>query len=222
MLASEYESVNLGRVSSAALMLSGVAGVVMPERVASALQLTPASSRGIAEVRAGLGGTYAALGAWALVSRRRAAGVAVGAAWLGAATVRLVSLAIDRPHRRRVLGLSRGGGRLRHNRAGGRSRLTRSGGRCARPAMTEPPDVSTRAPGCLPLAATGALASRPQRSRNRPGERSPQRARAGKPTHYGSEPAPNPPATADPRSSGPAGASSPDRYFLIDPAPYRN
>ena len=78
MLASEYESVNLGRVSSAALMLSGVAGVVMPERVASALQLTPASSRGIAEVRAGLGGTYAALGAWALVSRRRAAGVAVG------------------------------------------------------------------------------------------------------------------------------------------------
>ena len=95
--ASEYESVNLGRVSSAALMLSGVAGVMMPERVASALRLTPASSRGIAEVRAGLGGTYAALGAWALVSRRRAAGVAVGAAWLGAATVRLVSLAIDRP-----------------------------------------------------------------------------------------------------------------------------
>jgi hypothetical protein len=97
MPASEYELVNLGRVSSAALMLSGVAGVVTPERVASALQLTPASSRGIAEVRAGLGGTYAALGAWALVSRRRAAGVAVGAAWLGAATARLVSLAIDRP-----------------------------------------------------------------------------------------------------------------------------
>lgn len=88
---------NLGRMSSAALMLSGVAGAVMPERVASALQLTPASSRGIAETRAGLGGTYAALGGWALVSQQRAAGVAVGAAWLGAATARLVSLAIDRP-----------------------------------------------------------------------------------------------------------------------------
>ena len=88
---------NLGRLSSAALMLSGVAGVAMPERVASALQLRPASSRGIAETRAGLGGTYAALGGWALVSRRRAAGVAVGAAWLGAATARLMSLAIDRP-----------------------------------------------------------------------------------------------------------------------------
>ena len=88
---------NLGRVSSAGLMLSGVAGVLMPERIASALQLTPASSRGIAETRAGLGGTYAALGGWALVSGRRAAGVAVGAAWLGAATARLLSLALDRP-----------------------------------------------------------------------------------------------------------------------------
>jgi hypothetical protein len=88
---------NLGRVSSAALMLSGVAGVVMPERVVSALQLTPTSSRGIAETRAGLGGTYAALGGFALVSRRRSADAAVGAAWLGAAAARVVSLAIDRP-----------------------------------------------------------------------------------------------------------------------------
>ena len=88
---------NLGRVSSAALMLSGVAAVVVPERVACALQLTPASSRGVAETRAGLGGTYAALGGWALVSRSRTADVAVGAAWLGAAAARLASLAIDRP-----------------------------------------------------------------------------------------------------------------------------
>ena len=88
---------NLGRVSSAALMMSGVAGVVMPERVVSALQLAPTSSRGIAETRAGLGGTYASLGGFALVSRRRTADAAVGAAWLGAALARLVSLAIDRP-----------------------------------------------------------------------------------------------------------------------------
>jgi hypothetical protein len=88
---------NLGHVSSAALMLSGAAGVVVPGRVASALQLTPASSRGIAETRAGLGGTYAALGGWALVSGRRPAVAAVGVTWLGAAAARLVSLAIDRP-----------------------------------------------------------------------------------------------------------------------------
>ena len=88
---------DVGHVSSAALMLSGAAGVVMPERVASALQLTPASARGIAETRAGLGGTYAALGGWALVSQRRPAVAAVGVAWLGAAAARLLSLAIDRP-----------------------------------------------------------------------------------------------------------------------------
>jgi hypothetical protein len=87
----------LGRVSSAALMLSGVAGVLTPDSVASALQLTPRSARGNAETRAGLGGTYAALGGWALVSGNPAARTAVGVTWLGAAAVRLASLALDRP-----------------------------------------------------------------------------------------------------------------------------
>ena len=88
---------DLGRISSAALMFSGIAGVVAPERVASALDLAPASRRGIAETRAGLGGTYAALGGWALASRHPMAQAAVGATWLGAAATRLASLAIDRP-----------------------------------------------------------------------------------------------------------------------------
>jgi hypothetical protein len=87
----------LGRVSSAALMLSGIAAVLTPSSVASALDLAPGSSRGIAETRAGLGGTYAALGGWALVSRDRAAQTAVGVTWLGAAAVRLGSMVVDRP-----------------------------------------------------------------------------------------------------------------------------
>jgi hypothetical protein len=87
----------LGRLSSAALMLSGISGVVMPQRVGSALDLSALSARGVAETRAGLGGTYAALGAWALVSRKPAAQTAVGVTWLGAAAVRLASLAVDRP-----------------------------------------------------------------------------------------------------------------------------
>ncbi len=88
---------DLGRISSAALMLSGVAGVVMPTRVAVALDLPATSGRGIAEVRAGLGGPYAALGGWALVSRAPAARTAVGVAWLGAAVARVLSLKLDRP-----------------------------------------------------------------------------------------------------------------------------
>ena len=87
----------LARVSSAALMLSGVAAVVAPERVATALQLSPTPGRGTAETRAALGGTYAALGGWALMSGNPAAQTAVGVTWLGAAVARLASLVIDRP-----------------------------------------------------------------------------------------------------------------------------
>ena len=88
---------NVGRVSSAALMLSGLAAVTNPQSVAAALDLAPGSNRGVAETRAGLGGTYAALGGWALLSRDPTAQRAVGITWLGAAAVRLASLVVDRP-----------------------------------------------------------------------------------------------------------------------------
>jgi hypothetical protein len=78
-------------------MLSGVAGVVTPKRVALALDLPATSGRGVAETRAGLGGTYAALGGWALVSRDPTAQAAVGVTWLGAAAARVGSLTLDRP-----------------------------------------------------------------------------------------------------------------------------
>src|SRR5256885_1876267 len=44
---------NLGRVSSAALMASGLAGVVMPGRVAITLEPSAGTKRGMAETRAG-------------------------------------------------------------------------------------------------------------------------------------------------------------------------
>ena len=78
-------------------MVSGLAGVLMPEKVGAALGLPAPGTRGVAETRAGLGGTYAALGAWALVARDPAAQRAVGVTWLGAAGARLGSLMVDRP-----------------------------------------------------------------------------------------------------------------------------
>ena len=78
-------------------MLSGVAAVVNPKGVVAALHLTADDTRGVAETRAGLGGTYAALGGWALISREPAADVAVGATWLGAAAVRIAARKVDRP-----------------------------------------------------------------------------------------------------------------------------
>ncbi len=64
---------------------SGLAGVLMPDDVGGALELKPTTPRGRTEIRAGLGGAYAALGAWALADRSSAAKRAVGFAWLGAA-----------------------------------------------------------------------------------------------------------------------------------------
>jgi hypothetical protein len=79
------------------MLASGVAGITMPGQVAEALHLTPTDARGLAEARAGLGGTYAALGAWGLLSRSVAAQRAVGITWLGAAAVRLTALSLDEP-----------------------------------------------------------------------------------------------------------------------------
>ncbi|MFL6158953.1 MAG: hypothetical protein ACJ72D_22930 [Marmoricola sp.] len=86
-----------GHLSSAALMLSGAAGIAIPSRFAEALDLTPGSGRGITETRAGLGGTYAALGAFALLSGSAGAQRAIGATWLGAGVVRLAAKRTDRP-----------------------------------------------------------------------------------------------------------------------------
>jgi hypothetical protein len=78
-------------------MLSGVAGVLIPTNVAAALELPATSGRAVAETRAGLGGTYAALGGWALFSRDPAVHAAVGVTWLGAAVARIGSLVVGHP-----------------------------------------------------------------------------------------------------------------------------
>ena len=90
-------STRIGLISSAALMASGLAGVMIPERVGAALDLSTTSPRGRAEIRAGLGGTYAALGAYALLSRSPGARRAVGFTWLGAAVARIGAVKADRP-----------------------------------------------------------------------------------------------------------------------------
>jgi hypothetical protein len=86
-----------GGLSSAAMLASGLAGIYMPGKVAAALHLDPTDPRGITEVRAGLGGTYAALGGVALLSRSPAVHRAVGFTWLGAAAARLASRRLDEP-----------------------------------------------------------------------------------------------------------------------------
>src|SRR4051794_41942571 len=88
---------SLARTSSVAMLASGVAAVLKPEIVAVALHLSPTDARGRAESRAGFGGTFAALGAFGLLSRSPAAQRAVGVTWLGAAAARLAPLRLDDP-----------------------------------------------------------------------------------------------------------------------------
>lgn len=88
---------NLGRVASAALFLSGVAGIVTPEKFLAALDMAATSPRGVAETRLGLGGTYAGLGGYALISDKPVARRAVAATWLGAGLVRLGTISRDEP-----------------------------------------------------------------------------------------------------------------------------
>jgi hypothetical protein len=86
-----------GRTSSAALAASGLAIALQPRRAGAALDLAASSTRGVAETRAGLGGTFAALGLWALARGSAEAYTAVGVTWLGAAVLRGVSLVVDKP-----------------------------------------------------------------------------------------------------------------------------
>jgi hypothetical protein len=86
-----------GTLSSFALFASGVAAVMAPERIVPALHLTTTDARGSAEIRAGMGGTFAALGAYGLLSRSAAARRAVGLTWLGAAAARLYAMGEDEP-----------------------------------------------------------------------------------------------------------------------------
>lgn len=96
----------LGRISSASLMASGLVGVVSPDKFADALKLTPTSPRGVTETRAGLGGTYAALGGWALAVDSPSARTAVGVTWLGAGAARLAGMQMDQPEPDAIFWLS--------------------------------------------------------------------------------------------------------------------
>jgi hypothetical protein len=83
--------------SAVALAASGAGIALDPQRAGAVMRIPPASARGITELRAGAGGTFAALGAWALLRGTADAYTAVGVTWLGAATVRAVSMQVDQP-----------------------------------------------------------------------------------------------------------------------------
>lgn len=86
-----------GFTAAMVLGASGIGIALDPKRAGNVMRLPPMSARGVTELRAGVGGTFAALGGWALRRGSSDAYTAVGVTWLGAAAVRALSLAVDDP-----------------------------------------------------------------------------------------------------------------------------
>lgn len=84
---------NAGAAVTAGL---GLVALVRPSAAASLTSLSPKGLVGVSELRATYGGFFLALGAVALAWQSGAVFQAAGAAWLGAAGGRAVSLVVDR------------------------------------------------------------------------------------------------------------------------------
>ena len=84
---------NAGAVVTFAL---GLLGLFAPRRAADLVELSARTHPGQSEFRATYGGLFIGMGLVPLATQAEAAFVAVGAAWIGAALGRVVSLALDR------------------------------------------------------------------------------------------------------------------------------
>lgn len=83
-------------VAAIATVMTGLFSLLFPMKVRGFTGLELPGSRGVTEVRAILGGFFIALGAAPLLFSSRDMYLMLGLAYLGVASVRLVSMFIDR------------------------------------------------------------------------------------------------------------------------------
>ena len=74
----------------------GILGAIAPHLAARLVSISPIGGFGVSEVRATYGGLFIALGGACLVLDSPMAYAVAGAAWLGAATMRIPSLFLDK------------------------------------------------------------------------------------------------------------------------------
>lgn len=79
----------LHHVGALVTLALGGLGLVRPEAAARLIGLEASARLGASELRATYGGFFAALGAFALLTRDEVAFALVGAGWLGAAAARI-------------------------------------------------------------------------------------------------------------------------------------
>ncbi|MEL6960135.1 MAG: DUF4345 family protein [Pseudomonadota bacterium] len=82
----------------------GAFGFLAPRYTAGALDLEPTgSTMGLSELRAGSGGLFVAMGLWCLLTGNPMAYFALGVAYIGAGSGRMLSILIDNPPRGKAL-----------------------------------------------------------------------------------------------------------------------
>lgn len=74
----------------------GLFGAIWPHRAAAFVGISPLGGLGLSEIRATYGGLFIALGLSCLYSQNPNAFFVAGAAWCGAAAMRLPSLFLDK------------------------------------------------------------------------------------------------------------------------------
>jgi hypothetical protein len=82
----------------------GLFGALSPRRAAAFVGLSPMGGLGLSEVRATYGGLFVAMGGTCLYLQDQNAYFVAGAAWVGAAALRIPSLFIDKGSFPKALG----------------------------------------------------------------------------------------------------------------------
>jgi hypothetical protein len=82
----------------------GVLGAIAPHLAARLVSIAPVGGLGVSEIRATYGGLFIALGGACLVLDSPSAYAVAGIAWLGAASMRLPSLFLDKGAFPRAIG----------------------------------------------------------------------------------------------------------------------
>jgi hypothetical protein len=82
----------------------GVLGAIAPHLAARLVSIAPVGGLGVSEIRATYGGLFIALGGACLVLDSPVAYAVAGIAWLGAASMRLPSLFLDKGAFPRAIG----------------------------------------------------------------------------------------------------------------------
>ena len=88
---------DLNLLGAAITLLLGLWSFWRPERVAKMVGFSLHGRAGRAEFRVAFGGLFLGLAGYALYLRNDPVFTAMGAMWLGAAVIRIVAMALDRP-----------------------------------------------------------------------------------------------------------------------------